>query len=119
MTPMADLVARQRTVPPAIVSFTPAFWLLVPGAIGLVGVAALLSDDSTGTTTLVTTVETMVAIALGVLVGRRIAHCLHARGLKLGLRSLTPAWIRDSHVRCRGNCILDECLGSPTLPVRT
>ena len=73
MTPVADLVARQRTGPPAIVSFTPAFWLLVPGALGLVGVAALLNGDSTGTTTLVTTVETMVAIALGVLVGRAIS----------------------------------------------
>jgi uncharacterized membrane protein YjjP (DUF1212 family) len=79
MTPVADLVARQRTGPPAIVSFTPAFWLLVPGALGLVGVAALLHGDSTGTTTLVTTVETMVAIALGVLVGRVISIMVSAR----------------------------------------
>ncbi len=79
MTPVADLVARQRTGPPAIVSFTPAFWLLVPGALGLVGVAALLHGDSTGTTTLVTTVETMVAIALGVLVGRAISIMVSAR----------------------------------------
>ena len=79
MTPVADLVARQRTGPPAIVSFTPAFWLLVPGALGLVGVAALLNGDSTGTTTLITTVETMVAIALGVLVGRAISILVSAR----------------------------------------
>ena len=79
MTPVADLVARQRTGPPAIVSFTPAFWLLVPGALGLVGVAALLNGDSTGTTTLITTVETMVAIALGVLVGRAISIIVSAR----------------------------------------
>ena len=79
MTPVADLVARQRTGPPAIVSFTPAFWLLVPGALGLVGVAALLHGDSTGTTTLITTVETMVAIALGVLVGRAISIIVSAR----------------------------------------
>ena len=79
MTPVADLVARQRTGPPAIVSFTPAFWLLVPGALGLVGVAALLNGDSTGTSTLVTTVETMVAIALGVLVGRAVSLILFAR----------------------------------------
>jgi uncharacterized membrane protein YjjB (DUF3815 family) len=78
MTPVADLVARQRTGPPAIVSFTPAFWLLVPGALGLVGVAALLNGDSTGTTTLITTVETMVAIALGVLVGRAISIIVSA-----------------------------------------
>jgi uncharacterized membrane protein YjjP (DUF1212 family) len=79
MTPVADLVARQRTGPPAIVSFTPAFWLLVPGALGLVGVAALLNGDSTGTTTLITTVETMVAIALGVLVGRAVSIIVSAR----------------------------------------
>jgi uncharacterized membrane protein YjjB (DUF3815 family) len=79
MTPVADLVARQRTGPPAIVSFTPAFWLLVPGALGLVGVAALLNGDSTGTTTLITRVETMVAIARGVLVGRAISIIVSAR----------------------------------------
>jgi uncharacterized membrane protein YjjP (DUF1212 family) len=84
MTPVADLVARQRTGPPAIVSFTPAFWLLVPGALGLVGVAALLQGDSTGTTTLITTVETMVAIALGVLVGRAISIIAAARGGRSG-----------------------------------
>jgi uncharacterized membrane protein YjjP (DUF1212 family) len=84
MTPVADLVARQRTGPPAIVSFTPAFWLLVPGALGLVGVAALLNGDSTGTTTLITTVETMVAIALGVLVGRAISIIVSARESRRG-----------------------------------
>ena len=84
MTPVADLVAWQRTGPPAIVSFTPAFWLLVPGALGLVGVAALLNGDSTGTTTLITTVETMVAIALGVLVGRAISIIVSARESRSG-----------------------------------
>ena len=93
MTPVADLVARQRTGPPAIVSFTPAFWLLVPGALGLVGVAALLNGDSTGTTTLITTVETMVAIALGVLVGRAISIIVSARESKrrpAGHPQMTP-----------------------------
>lgn len=39
MTPVAALVARQPSGPAAFVSFLPAFWLLVPGALGLVGVA--------------------------------------------------------------------------------
>ena len=69
MTPVAAVVARQRTGPPAMVSFTPAFWILVPGALGLVGVTTLLDGDSSGLVTLTTTVSTMVAIALGVLVG--------------------------------------------------
>ncbi len=69
MTPVAAIVARQRTGPPAMVSFTPAFWLLVPGALGLVGVTTLLDGDASGLQTLLTTTATMVAIALGVLVG--------------------------------------------------
>jgi uncharacterized membrane protein YjjB (DUF3815 family) len=73
MTPLAALVARQKTGPPMIVSFTPAFWLLVPGALGLVGVAALLQGDTSGTSIVVTTVETMVAIAVGVMVGRALS----------------------------------------------
>jgi uncharacterized membrane protein YjjB (DUF3815 family) len=72
MTPVAALVARQKKGPPMIVSFTPAFWLLVPGALGLVGVAALLHGDTSGVSTLTTMVETMVAIAVGVMVGRAV-----------------------------------------------
>ena len=79
MTPVADLVARQRSGPPAIVSFTPAFWILVPGALGLMGVATLLSGDDTGTATLLTTVVTMIGIALGVLVGRAISTLIGPR----------------------------------------
>ncbi len=69
MTPVAAVVARQRSGPPAMVSFTPAFWLLVPGALGLIGVTSILDGDSNGTQTLLTTASTMVSIALGVLVG--------------------------------------------------
>ncbi len=79
MTPVADLVARQRGGPPAIVSFTPAFWILVPGALGLMGVATLLSGDGTGTASLLTTVVTMIGIALGVLVGRAISTLIGLR----------------------------------------
>jgi uncharacterized membrane protein YjjP (DUF1212 family) len=79
MTPVADLLARRRTGPPAIVSFTPAFWLLVPGALGLIGVAALLKGDTSGTSTLVTTAATMVAIAVGVVVGRAVSLMVTGR----------------------------------------
>ena len=37
MTPMAYLVERLPSGPPALVSFLPAFWLLVPGALSLIG----------------------------------------------------------------------------------
>ncbi|MDN5771143.1 MAG: threonine/serine exporter family protein [Microlunatus sp.] len=83
MTPVADLVARQRTGPPAIVSFTPAFWLLVPGALGLMGLATMLSGEGGAQQTLLTTVSTMVTIALGVLMGRAVS-------IRLGLRKDRP-----------------------------
>jgi uncharacterized membrane protein YjjB (DUF3815 family) len=74
VTPVTALVARQPTGPAALVSFTPAFWLLVPGAIGLVGVADLLGGDAQGLTSLLTTLSTMVAIALGVLAGSTVSN---------------------------------------------
>lgn len=68
MTPVALLAARIPTGPPAIVSFMPAFWLLVPGALGLVGVAKYLGEDRTyGAASLLTAGASMIAIALGVL----------------------------------------------------
>ena len=77
MTPVAVVIARQRTGPPALVSFLPAFWLLVPGALGLIGVASVLHGDLGGASTIVTTVATMMAIALGVLVGLAVTGSLH------------------------------------------
>ena len=70
MTPVAMLVARHRSGPTTLVSFLPAFWLLVPGALGLVGVAKYIGDERVyGAASLITAGETMVAIALGVLIG--------------------------------------------------
>ena len=91
MIPVAAIVARQNTGPPVIVSFTPAFWLLVPGAPGLVGVAALLHGDSSGMSILTTTVVTMVAIALGVLVGRALALPISSRPQR-GTSTSRPTW---------------------------
>ncbi|WP_448002189.1 threonine/serine ThrE exporter family protein [Agromyces bauzanensis] len=74
VTPVTALVARQPSGPAALVSFVPAFWLLVPGALGLVGVADVLGGDAGGTNSLVATISTMVAIALGVLAGSVVSN---------------------------------------------
>ena len=71
MSPVAVYVARRPTGPATLVSFLPAFWLLVPGALGLVGVTMLLGEDrGNAFTSLYTTAVTMVAISFGVLIGR-------------------------------------------------
>jgi uncharacterized membrane protein YjjB (DUF3815 family) len=70
MTPVARVVSRAPSGPPPSVSVLPAFWLLVPGALGLVGVTQYVADVATGgLDTLITTAATMVAVALGVLLG--------------------------------------------------
>ncbi|WP_157421483.1 threonine/serine exporter ThrE family protein [Agromyces sp. Leaf222] len=73
VTPVTAIVARQRSGPAALVSFLPAFWLLVPGALGLVGVATVLGGEATGSSSLITTLATMVSISLGVLAGTALS----------------------------------------------
>lgn len=70
MTPVAVFASRQPLGPPPLVTFLPAFWLLVPGALGLEGVTRVLGESGTqGLATLISTGSTMVAIALGILLG--------------------------------------------------
>ena len=45
MTPVAYVVATRPTGPPATVTFLPAFWLLVPGALGLIGVTEIATEN--------------------------------------------------------------------------
>ncbi|GAA1511447.1 uncharacterized membrane protein YjjP (DUF1212 family)/uncharacterized membrane protein YjjB (DUF3815 family) [Agromyces terreus] len=74
--PVAVLVARRPHGPSALVSFMPAFWLLVPGALGLVGVASVLGGDAGGSASLITTTATVVGISLGVLAGTAVSSRL-------------------------------------------
>ena len=70
MTPVAYLVERRPSGPPALVSFLPAFWLLVPGALGLIGLTEYLGqDEAAGIQDFLGAVGSMIAIALGVLCG--------------------------------------------------
>lgn len=69
LAPLAVLSSRHPSGPAGPVVFLPGFWMLVPGALGLVGVTTMLGGDDTGLSTLVTTVSTMVAIAIGALLG--------------------------------------------------
>ncbi|WP_051786858.1 MULTISPECIES: threonine/serine exporter family protein [Streptomyces] len=68
--PMASWIARHSHTPDQVV-FLPCFWLLVPGAVGLTGVSEIIvsGDTDGGLDSLVSTVITVAAIALGVLVG--------------------------------------------------
>jgi uncharacterized membrane protein YjjB (DUF3815 family) len=70
MTPVVLLIGRRKKGPPTMVLFLPAFWLLVPGATGLIGVTAIVGTNSRlAPSSFTSTMMTVLAIALGVLLG--------------------------------------------------
>lgn len=65
---VAALVARRSRIP-AQVTFLPSFWMIVPGAIGLSGIANLLTGRRPNAAIdLTDAVITLIAIALGILI---------------------------------------------------
>lgn len=68
-TPLVYLIQLKFKGPPAIVTFLPCFWLLVPGALGLISVKRMLSDRAAGMEGLTSAMFVFAAIALGTLMG--------------------------------------------------
>jgi uncharacterized membrane protein YjjP (DUF1212 family) len=68
-TPLVYLIQLKFNGPPAMVTFLPSFWLLVPGALGLISVKRMLSDRAAGLEGLTAAVFVFAAIALGTLMG--------------------------------------------------
>lgn len=87
-TPLGYLIQYRFRGPPAAVTFFPAFWLLVPGALGLLSVTRMLSDRAAGIDGLITVFYVITSIALGTLVGasiyRWLAENLGALGARIG-----------------------------------
>ncbi|GIJ47911.1 hypothetical protein Val02_47970 [Virgisporangium aliadipatigenens] len=80
MTPVALAVSRLPGGPPSQVTFLPAFWLLVPGAGGLVGVTRAVADPTAANPQdLVQPLASVIAIALGVLCGASLYRGLAGR----------------------------------------
>ena len=81
MTPLTLAFARLPGGPPSQVTFLPAFWLLVPGALGLIGVTEVIGNPAAATVAdLVRPVGAIVAIALGVLSGVALYRAAGGRG---------------------------------------
>ena len=68
-TPLSYLIQLRFHGPPAMVTFLPSFWLLVPGALGLNSVKHMMSDRAAGFDGLITVVFVLASIALGTLMG--------------------------------------------------
>jgi uncharacterized membrane protein YjjP (DUF1212 family) len=68
-TPLGYLIQLKFKGPPAMVTFLPSFWLLVPGAFGLLSLQHMLSDRNAGIEGLMVAVFALASIALGTLMG--------------------------------------------------
>jgi uncharacterized membrane protein YjjB (DUF3815 family) len=99
LTVVAYLVERMPSGPPALVSFLPGFWLLVPGALSLIGMTEYLSQDRVrGTEDLLGALGSMMAVALGVLCGHPLYRAL-ARSLDLAGKARRRVGARRTETR--------------------
>jgi uncharacterized membrane protein YjjB (DUF3815 family) len=71
--------------PPKLVTFLPAFWLLVPGATGLIGVTQIVGyGPGVASRGLSDVVITVVSISLGVLAGAAAYRAVDAQFTRPG-----------------------------------
>jgi len=73
--PLTYAVQQRPSGPPVPVTFLPAFWMLVPGALGLQGVTQIVGADALqGLGDFLNALLSIVAIAAGVLVGTGLSE---------------------------------------------
>ncbi len=68
-TPLGYLIQLRFKGPPPMVTFLPSFWLLVPGALGLLSIKQMLSDTYEGVEGILSATFIFSSIAIGTLVG--------------------------------------------------
>lgn len=77
MLVLTRLLEQRRRDLPAIVTFRPAFWLLVPGSMGLASLTLFASADRGSAQSLLFTMgATVIAISIGVQVGAAISEAI-------------------------------------------
>lgn len=74
VVPVTHLLAKVPTSPPADMLVLPAFWLLLPGALGFQGVSELAAGSPFGAEDVVNTAISVFAVAVGVLVGMSVTR---------------------------------------------
>ena len=74
IVPLTRTIELLPRGPSAAVTMLPALWLLVPGALGFIGISEAATDQGSGIESLVSTGLAMFSISLGVLVGSGIVR---------------------------------------------
>lgn len=76
VTPVVFWISGLRHGAPSQLTFLPAFWLLVPGAAGLVGLTEAFATDN-GLADFTAALVSVMSIALGVLIGTALYRVVH------------------------------------------
>lgn len=82
IAPLVLYIARRDDGAPAQITFLPAFWLLVPGASGLIGLTEAAGTDA-DIQDLAIALTTVLTIALGVLIGTALSRWVAERRRRL------------------------------------
>ncbi|MBP1325895.1 uncharacterized membrane protein YjjP (DUF1212 family) [Leucobacter exalbidus] len=81
--PVVTLAGRLRSAPSLAVMLTCAYWLLVPGAMGFMGLSEAASGKAGATGTILQTFGSLIAISIGMVLGA---------GLSRDISSLAHGW---------------------------
>ncbi|MHC5796444.1 threonine/serine exporter family protein [Lacisediminihabitans sp. FW035] len=74
VAPFARFATRFRTAPPASVMSLACFWLLVPGALGFIGLSGVSEGQSNALHSLTSAGISVLAVALGAIVGISVSR---------------------------------------------
>lgn len=74
VVPAVRLAALARAAPPPAVMLTCAYWLLVPGAMGFIGVTEAASGTAGASTAILSTFGSLLAIAIGMMLGAGLSR---------------------------------------------
>lgn len=94
-TPLSYLIQTRFNGPPAMVTFLPSFWVVVPGALGLLSVTRMLSDRAAGIEGLTAVLFVVASVALGTLVGASLFRLVTAEVGRMVRRARRLRWLRE------------------------
>lgn len=72
--PAVTLAGRLPSAPSPAIMLTCAYWVLVPGAMGFIGLSEVATGTSGAANTMLQTLASIIAIAIGMVLGSGITH---------------------------------------------
>lgn len=93
--PAVTLAGRLKAAPSRAVMLTCAYWLLVPGAMGFIGLSEAASGTAGATNTILQTFGSLIAISIGMVLGAGLSR--DASTLARGWHAAAPSPPKGQH----------------------